>query len=60
MGTHRETELKINFEKGHEIDVTVVNDGDQVDSRIFHKSTHSVEEVIDFINSRSYENEVYF
>lgn len=60
MDTHRESELKINFEKGYEIDVDVVKDGEQIDSKIFHKSTHNVEEVIDFINSNSYENEVYF
>jgi len=60
MDTHRETELKINFEKGYKIDVTLVNDGEEIDFKIFHKSTHNVEEVIEFINSNSYENEVYF
>lgn len=60
MDAHRETELKINFKKGYDIDVTIVNNNEEIYFKIFHKNTHNIEEVIDFINYNSYEHDVYF
>jgi len=60
MDAHTETSLRIDFERGQDIDITVVEDGNEIDNKIFNKNTHQVEEVIDYINSNEYSYDVYF
>ena len=60
MDAHTETSLRIDFNRGQDIDITVVEDGNEIDNKIFNKNTHQVEEVIDYINSNEYSYDVYF
>lgn len=51
MNTHIKTSVKIDFEKGIEITPIIVFDSVEMTSRqeTFHKSTHQIEELLQFI-----------
>lgn len=46
----RETELKIRFKKGYEIEVTIVSDDMFITSKVFSNKTHNFAEMLDFID----------
>ena len=49
MDIYKETSLRIDFEIGNKIDVTVVFDTIEIENKTFHKDEYKIEEVIDFI-----------
>ena len=51
MNTHSETEIKIRFSKGEVITPCIVFDSVEMTSKAetFHKSTHQIEELLQFI-----------
>ena len=60
MNVHRETQIRKEFDQGVDIGVTVVNNGEMIDSKIFNKESDYIEEVLDFINYQENNgNDVY-
>jgi hypothetical protein len=51
MNIHYQTEVKIAFKQGQELEVTIVSDGDFIMSEVFSNKTHQWEEVLDFIET---------
>ena len=54
MNSYTETSLRINFERGLSITPTLVDNGNEIESKVFNRTTHQIEELISFINH--YEN----
>lgn len=50
MDAYRETSIRIDFEKGLEINPIVVFEGVEMEGKTFTNKTHQIEEVIEFIN----------
>ena len=60
MNVHRETQIRKEFDQGVDIGVTVVNNSEMIDSKIFNKASDYIEEVLDFINYQENNgNDVY-
>ena len=55
MNTHQETStststsIAIDFNRGQDIDVTVVFDGVEMENKTFNNKDHQIEEVMEFI-----------
>jgi len=49
MDIYQETSTRVEFEKGVEITPIVVFEGDELESKTFHKQTHQIEELLDYI-----------
>ena len=49
MNTHTETAVKIDFSRGQVIQPTVIFDGVEIESKSFHKDTHQIEELLDYV-----------
>lgn len=51
MNIHQETSIKIDFDRGMDINPIVVFDGIEIEDKnqTFNKNTHEVEEVLSFI-----------
>lgn len=54
MDVHTETSLRIDFDRGLSITPTLVDNGNEIESKTFSKKIHKIEELISFINH--YEN----
>ena len=60
MDIYQETRLRIEFDRGTDVDITVVNEGEEIDSKTFNKDHCFIEEVLDYINYNENSNyEVY-
>jgi|SaaInlV_125m_DNA_1040241.scaffolds.fasta_scaffold04132_3 hypothetical protein len=49
MDIYRETQIRKDFDKGVSIDVTVVENGEEIENKVFNKDNGFIEEVVDFI-----------
>tara|TARA_Y100000389_G_scaffold76940_1_gene73710 strand:+ start:661 stop:846 length:186 start_codon:yes stop_codon:yes gene_type:complete len=60
MDIRKETRLRIEFDRGTDVDITVVHEGVMIESKVFNKDQSEIEEVIDYINYNENSNyEVY-
>jgi hypothetical protein len=60
MDIRKETRLRIEFDRGTDVDITVVNEGVMIESKTFNKDQCEIEEVLDYINYNENSNyEVY-
>tara|TARA_R110002167_G_scaffold317639_8_gene523295 strand:+ start:670 stop:855 length:186 start_codon:yes stop_codon:yes gene_type:complete len=50
MDIYQETSLAIDFSKGQSIDIIVVFEGVEVESKTFNNNTHQIEEVVEYIH----------
>lgn len=49
MNVHAETQIKIEFANGMEINPIIVFEGAELESKSFSNKTHQIEELLDYI-----------
>ncbi len=49
MDIYKELAIKIDFDKGRDIEVISVFDGVEIESKTFSRGTHFVEQLLDYI-----------
>lgn len=60
MDIRTETQTRKRFDKGFDIDVTVVSNGQEIENQTFNKNTYHFEELLDYVNyNENGGNQVY-